>query len=202
MLGYSLRHIDVVIKEDDSEAWRITGFYGEARNRHLSWELLRRLHNQNNLPWIVFGDFNKILCNEEQRSKSIRPRWQIENFRSVVEECNFHDLGYSGPLYTWTNRRDGDNEVSVRLDRAFVTPNFLQHFPLAQVHHICMASSEHMVITVELAQNHTTTPRRKKRFHFEEHWTTIEDCESIIREAWEVHQGAILYIQCVKNQTH
>jgi hypothetical protein len=40
-------------------------------------------------------------------------------FQEVVADCSFTDLGFSGLLYTWDNKQDGDWNVKVRLDRAF-----------------------------------------------------------------------------------
>ncbi|KAL5803503.1 hypothetical protein ACOSQ4_031808 [Xanthoceras sorbifolium] len=39
------------------------------------------------------------------------------NFRSIVELCDFVDLGFSGPLFTWNNKRGGSRNVQERLDR-------------------------------------------------------------------------------------
>ena len=88
--SYSIRHIDAVIKRDGGEDWRLTAFYGDpiAGNRHLSWDLLRRLKSQYQLSWLVLGDLNEILHNEEQRSQNNRPCAQMERFRDVIDECN------------------------------------------------------------------------------------------------------------------
>lgn len=51
--SYSSFHIDADIHDTDiGESWRLTGFYGclEERNRHISWDLLRRLAKDNNGP--------------------------------------------------------------------------------------------------------------------------------------------------------
>lgn len=48
---------------------RVTGFYGNPATgeRHHSWEVLRRLsHSLSTNDWIVFGDFNEILRDEEK----------------------------------------------------------------------------------------------------------------------------------------
>ena len=36
-----------------------------------------------------------------------------------MDECILQDLGFNRPSFSWTSRRDGDEEVLVRLDRAF-----------------------------------------------------------------------------------
>ncbi|KAL5853747.1 hypothetical protein ACOSQ3_008865 [Xanthoceras sorbifolium] len=41
------------------------------------------------------------------------------NFRSIVELCDFVDLGFSGPLFTWNNKRGGSRNVQERLDQCY-----------------------------------------------------------------------------------
>jgi hypothetical protein len=48
-------------------SWRFTGIYGEPRTelRGKTWEVLRYLRCQDDLPWLCAGDFNEILTQEE-----------------------------------------------------------------------------------------------------------------------------------------
>lgn len=47
-----------------------------------------------------------------------RPASQMEVFRDIVQECNFHELAWDGPMYTWY-RGDDENMIGERLDRGF-----------------------------------------------------------------------------------
>ena len=64
----SLSHIDTVINKNSGKAWRFTDFYGnpETHRRSESWDLLRRLHGRNSLPWLCVGDFNEIVKQSEK----------------------------------------------------------------------------------------------------------------------------------------
>jgi len=42
---------------------------------------------------------------------------RIKAFCAHVKQCGFIDLGYSGPAYTWTNKRFSTNPTYDRLDR-------------------------------------------------------------------------------------
>ncbi len=66
--SFSDSHIDVIINETLSDAWRLTGFYGapETHRCEESWDLLRRLKTQSTLPWVCMGDFNEILKADEK----------------------------------------------------------------------------------------------------------------------------------------
>ncbi|XP_074267156.1 uncharacterized protein LOC141590463 [Silene latifolia] len=68
-VSISVHYIYFTVCEGDKN-WRVTGFYGwpSVSERHLSWELLRVLKGQMDLPWI--GDANRqsmldrAMCNE------------------------------------------------------------------------------------------------------------------------------------------
>ncbi|KAL5823122.1 hypothetical protein ACOSQ4_021022 [Xanthoceras sorbifolium] len=66
----------------------------------------------NRLPWLCGGDFNELLHMEE----------------NIVELCDFVDLGFSGPLFTWNNKRGGARNVQERLDRFFATSHWVNLF--------------------------------------------------------------------------
>ncbi|KAA3477251.1 Endonuclease/exonuclease/phosphatase [Gossypium australe] len=48
--------------------WRFTGLYGSPylKDKNTVWNLLRRLDQEDNYPWLVEGDFNEILYSFEK----------------------------------------------------------------------------------------------------------------------------------------
>ncbi|CAM8960206.1 unnamed protein product [Rhodiola kirilowii] len=59
--SYSEFHIEAVV--EGSSPFRFTLFYGHpvSSKREETWDLLRRLKNPSDLPWMVVGDFNEVL---------------------------------------------------------------------------------------------------------------------------------------------
>jgi hypothetical protein len=70
LINYGPHHIDVTISEPDEIKWRCTFVYGEPRtqDRHLMWELLRRIKPNANEPWLMVGDFNEVMWQSEHYS--------------------------------------------------------------------------------------------------------------------------------------
>lgn len=62
---------------------------------------------------MMAGDFNEIVHISEKLGGRVRPEWQMRGFRNALEYATLLDLGYSGPIFTWS-----DHESHVRLDRA------------------------------------------------------------------------------------
>ena len=103
--SYLDRHIDAIINEDSGFKWRIIGFYGnpEAHRRKESWDLLKALSKNFQLPWLCFGDFNEIASAGEKMRGAQRSQRQMDDFREAIDCCRFMDLGYCGPEFTWCN---------------------------------------------------------------------------------------------------
>jgi hypothetical protein len=64
VLSYGQHHIDTLIWDGNHHAsWRATFVYGEpcVTDRHVMWELLRRLKLMSGAPWMLIGDFNEAM---------------------------------------------------------------------------------------------------------------------------------------------
>jgi len=68
----------------------------ETGRKHETWDLLRTLHRKFSLPWLVAGDFNEILLSHEKLGGALRSESAMRDFREVVDDCGFMDLGYIG----------------------------------------------------------------------------------------------------------
>ena len=110
--GISQYFIDVVIR--GSEDWRLTGIYGEPRwdHKHLTWEALRDLHGNMNLPWLAVGDFNEILYHHEKEGGRVRSQAQMQAFQDALMDCELADIGFLGDVFTWQR-----GKIIERLDR-------------------------------------------------------------------------------------
>jgi hypothetical protein len=88
------------------KTWRFMGVYGEPRTdlRAKTWEALRYLKAQDDLPWLCVGDFNEILVQHEHQGGNLRSQAQMTAFRDCLEHYELTDLGYKGYDFTWNNR--------------------------------------------------------------------------------------------------
>ncbi|XP_073367683.1 uncharacterized protein [Aegilops tauschii subsp. strangulata] len=111
---YSQYHIDSVVNEPGKEAWRLSVFYGAVNRsmRYKTWDTMKILRGENDLPWVCMGDFNEILRQEEQMGPNERDSAQIEGFREVVDVCELADLGYKGLDWTLEKRVAGEGSTA------------------------------------------------------------------------------------------
>jgi hypothetical protein len=128
---YGVHHIDSMIWSSDLHTrWRTTFVYGEPRvqDRHLMWELLRRLKRNHQEPRLMLGDFNEVLWKFEHFSARRRPERQMLDFCEVLAHCDLHGLGFSGLPWTYDNKQKGERNVCVRLDQVVASPEWTQCF--------------------------------------------------------------------------
>jgi hypothetical protein len=107
-------------------------------------------------------------------------------FKECLDECGLADLGYSGPLYTWSNQQDADSLVRVRLDRAVANDSFSSIYDDCLVENIITTTSDHFAILVRLQSFGESTERRPVQtgFRYEAAWQRAPDYNQTMEKAW------------------
>jgi hypothetical protein len=85
------RIIDVMIHDVSAGIkWRCTFVYGEphTHERHNMWNLLKRIKPLLNGPWLMLGDFNECMWQQEHFSASRRGEKQMRDFREALSFCD------------------------------------------------------------------------------------------------------------------
>src|SRR4051812_800541 len=93
----------------------------------------------------------------------------MANFWEVLSDCNLFDLGFQGVPWTYSNKRDGNKNVKVRLDRAVACPRWSSLFPHCKVSHVISSRSYHCPLLIQLLGS----PRAstfKKHLRYESYW--------------------------------
>jgi endonuclease/exonuclease/phosphatase family metal-dependent hydrolase len=111
-------------------------------------------------PVVCFGDLNDILCDMDTTSINVN-KFRMRTFNSYVKQCGLFDLGYSGPAYTWTNKRFASNPIFERLDRCLANAEWCTLFPNTNVFNLPIILSDHAPILVSTESKH-----QRPRLHF------------------------------------
>lgn len=94
-----------------------------------SWRLLSSLGNEFDLPWLVIGDFNEIMCASEKKGGAKRSNTQMLRFKNTVDSYGLREINYIGPKYTWMYQRKDGFQIRERLDRALASSDWALLFP-------------------------------------------------------------------------
>ena len=103
-----------------------------------------------------------------------------------MESCQLEDLGYKGYPFTWTNKRPGDANTKLRLDRAVATKGWIEKFPVSTVVHLPPRASDHLPIAIQVQKFRQKHCRADWGFKFEECWLLWDDCETRVQQAWSL----------------
>ncbi|KAK1397478.1 hypothetical protein POM88_007341 [Heracleum sosnowskyi] len=101
LLGFSQNHIDVKVTMGEDDPWRLTGLYGEPNRalRWRTWDLLRNLARDSNLPWCIIGDVNNVVDASDKNGGSQYPSSLIEGFNEALLDGWTLLIGWK---YDWT----------------------------------------------------------------------------------------------------
>ncbi|XP_073272102.1 uncharacterized protein [Primulina huaijiensis] len=190
--SFSAGHIDCSVIEG-TKNWRFTGFYGNPNVSHRlhSWELLRRLRGIRELaglPWLVGGDFNEICFDSEKVGGNPRTTSQMQGFRDALDDCDLQDLHCRGELFTWANRRMGNQLILERLDRFVGTLEWRLMYPTTYVQALKYFHSDHRPLYLCLGGQNSTAvgASNKHEFipRFESSWLRERECNDIVVQGW------------------
>ncbi|KAA3484076.1 reverse transcriptase [Gossypium australe] len=193
--SFSSSHIDVEIQDSDCDApWRLTGFYGNPieQERRGSWNLLRQLSGDLNVPWVVVGDFNEIKSSFEKRGGRLRSERQMMDFCMALEECNLIDLGFLGHWFTWERGRFKATNIRERLDRGVANPNWIEFFPNYQIEHLTHSFSDHCPLLLDtMGGSRMDMQHKGRKFRFEAKWCLESSFDGTIRRWWEDYSDSV-----------
>nr|XP_023903392.1 uncharacterized protein LOC112015243 [Quercus suber] len=184
-LSTTEQEIHASIKVHSSNlTWLIFAIYASPRlaERHVLWNNLKIVAHLHNLPCIMLGDFNEVLCEEDKFGGNHVNLNRALEFKDCLDECNMLDLGFAGPKYTWTNRRPIISLILERIDRCFASLGWRLLYPEAVVTHLPRTFSDHCLVLVELYKLNANN--FNKLFCFQMIWLLHPDFYRVVQQAW------------------
>ncbi|GFZ18258.1 hypothetical protein Acr_26g0015270 [Actinidia rufa] len=143
-------------------------------------------------PWILLGDFNNVLSNDEKANGLPVTEYETRDFRNCCYDLGISDLRFSGVFYTWSN-----NSVWCKLDRAMVNNKWSQEGILAQtVYEFPGKFSDHSSCTITLMEEND---RGATPFKFFNMWSKHDSFLEVVSSSWRISMvGTKMYKLCKK----
>ncbi|XP_060216608.1 uncharacterized protein LOC132644074 [Lycium barbarum] len=107
------------------------------------WDSLYLLTSNMTSPWLVGGDFN-VIMNEEEKigGLPVLPQ-EYEDFAFCLNSCELHEMPFKGSPFTWWNGRAANDCIFKRLDRILHNDTFQNWFGHLEVEHLSRTGSDH-----------------------------------------------------------
>ncbi|XP_059302356.1 uncharacterized protein LOC132054329 [Lycium ferocissimum] len=139
------------------------------------------LANQHDLPWIIGGDFNVIVSDEEKQGGLPVSSNETLDFSTCIQSCGLIDVGFTGSKFTWWNGRTEEECIFKRLDRILVNQQVLDIMPSTAVTHLIRHGSDHAPLHLECNSN---AHHIVKSFKFLNFWTNHHTFMEVVKENW------------------
>lgn len=127
-------------------------------------------------PWMLCGDFNLILRDEDKNTDNLN-RHMMGKFRRLTNDLALKEIYLTGRRYTWSNEQSP--LTLVHLDRVLCTSDWDDAH--GECHLRCFASvvSDHSPLLLDCSP----MPKAHRRLHFEEYWLRLEGFHDTVTAA-------------------
>ena len=71
-----------------------------VEERAIIWNNLFTLAESNRMAWVIAGDFNEPLVDEDKFGGRVVSISRSMHFKECLDKCSMVDLGFSGPRFT------------------------------------------------------------------------------------------------------
>lgn len=108
-LANTEQEIHMLVKVRTSNlSWFLIAIYASPRHveRQVLWSNLMKVAELHNMPWVMAGDFNEPLVEDDKfggREISVN---RSLLFKECLDKYSMIDIGFLGPRFTWTNKRE------------------------------------------------------------------------------------------------
>ncbi|KAL9689681.1 hypothetical protein QQ045_010070 [Rhodiola kirilowii] len=112
------------------------------KEKMLLWESLLALKSSFEGEWIIGGDFNYVLS-EEERSQTLFNVKDALLFQEFIQAMDVLDLPLKGRRFTWGNKKG-----ACRLDRFLISPEVLSVWPKVMQVGMEKGPSDHAAVSL------------------------------------------------------
>ncbi|KAK9037516.1 hypothetical protein V6N11_022425 [Hibiscus sabdariffa] len=104
-------------------------------------------------------------------------KWYLD----FLDITNLLEIPMKGGMFTWSNKRSGEDVILEKLDRALATVEWCALFDRAIALVEAAIASDHCPIVL---CTDGLSRRSKREFKFDSKWITEEECYNVVKEGW------------------
>lgn len=141
------------------------------------------------VPWLVLGDFNAVKSMEERFDfyLGMPSSRSTLDFQAGLLDTEMLDLHYSGPTFTWSNKRSA-SFIAKRQDRILANIYWIQDIHALQAQFTTPSFSDHYAGWLFKSNPRVRTARSFKFFNF---LIKNKDFLKTMHSVWLLHMAQI-----------
>lgn len=181
ILYSSCNIIDTLVHSKKSSFY-VSFIYGTPKreDRPAFWSKLVELGKARNEAWLLTGDFNDLLDNEEKLGGPLRWEGSFLAFRSFVSQSGLWDLPHAGNHLSWWGMRYS-HFIQSRLDRAMSNCAWSELFPSGRSVYLRFEGSDHRPLLTLFDQ---TVKRKRGNFRFDRRLRKKPEIRELVQTHW------------------
>lgn len=152
----------------------------DGRVRRTLWQDL--ISSSTSSPWLVVGDFNVVLNQEEKLGGCHINLNECAEFSNMISQVGLTNMGYTGSKFTWHNNRLSGSTISERQDRALGNTESTSKF-FTKVEHLNRTCSDHTPLLISI----NNLEARGGSFRFLNVWAYHHQFMEVVKEAWNTN---------------
>ncbi|XP_070040268.1 uncharacterized protein [Nicotiana tomentosiformis] len=146
------------------------------------WDNLRGATVGINKPWLVVGDFNAVMCQDDRLFSNSITYTEIKEYSACMHEFLITEIQWRGDYYTWSNKQLGSDIIYSRLDRAFGNHEWMMERGHLIMEYDVPFISDHAPMLLTLASSSSNIKVPFKSFNV---WANHEEFLKIVEEIWQ-----------------
>ncbi|GKC96770.1 RNA-directed DNA polymerase, eukaryota, reverse transcriptase zinc-binding domain protein [Tanacetum coccineum] len=118
-------------------------------------------------PWVLLGDFNVTLFDNENTNVNIRGSYRVRDFKECVESLEIEDIPMIRMHYTWIlKRQNPELGILKKLDRIMGNCHFLEEFKACSANFLPFNISDHSPALLIINEVSSKKPRPFRFMNF------------------------------------
>ncbi|KAH0666513.1 hypothetical protein KY285_027719 [Solanum tuberosum] len=199
VIADSKQQLTLQLTLENGEQLLVSAVYAKcsAIERFSLWDEIFIISQEYVVPWMIGGDFNVILSEEEKiGGLPVYPQ-EYEYFAECLNASGLADISFSGNPFTWWNSRVDGECIFKRLDRVVVNNLFLDLYGNLWVQHLARTGSDHapLQLTCGASKGNIVKP-----FRFLKFWTEREDFKKVVEQNWVAESSDDIFVQLKQKQ--
>ncbi|OIS98432.1 hypothetical protein A4A49_60914, partial [Nicotiana attenuata] len=162
--------------------------YNSKEERKEFWSYLRDISQRNHMPWLIVGDFNTVLKQDDRIGGNPIIIGEIIDFHDCMEECGLIEIPQSGSRYTWSDRHER-GRIWSKIDCVFVKIEWLDTMHVYSTKFLLEGITDHSPVIIAKVISHQV--KRRKPFMFCNTWSQHPEFLNKVKETWrqQINEG-------------